>query len=402
MTSPISSPIRLNANPLEGEKEPWDWWRSEMPICEKWAYFDHAAVGPLSRPAAEAIRRFVQEATLEGDTVWPRWAARVEQLRGAAAELLGAETSEICLVPNTTAGINLVAEGFPWRAGDSVVVPEGEFPSNLLPWKNQRHRGVEVRIVPRREGQVLVDDLLAHANGSTRIIAASWVGYASGYRLDLESLVERAHRRGVLVFLDAIQGLGIYPLDVRQVPVDFLAADGHKWLLGPEGAGIAFIRREQLDQLRCTSVGWNSNRNPHHFNQTELALREDAARFEGGSANMVGLSALGASLEMFLNVRRKFGPDSIARRVISLAEDLDRRLRSLDIPSRLPSDPERRSGIVTFDVPDIEPGVVRKLALDRGVAVSCRDGGVRASLHVYHAPEDLDRLLDALREAISR
>ncbi len=383
-----------------GDRDPWAWWRSQMPICQKWAYFDHAAVGPLCQPAAEAISTFVQEATELGDTAWPRWASRVEQTRASAAELIGADTAEIGLLPNTTAGINLVAEGFPWQPGDNVVVPEGEFPSNLLPWLNQQERGVEVRIVPRRGEEVHTADLINHVDNATRIIAVSWVGFASGYRIDVASLVEQAHRRGVLVFLDAIQALGIYPLDVRQVPVDFLAADGHKWLLGPEGAGIAMIRREHLQRLRCATVGWNSSKQPHQFSQTELELRDDAARFEGGSANMVGLAALGASLDMFLAVNREFGPDAIGRRVTLLAEELDRRLQRLGVSTRLPAEPQRRSGIVTFDVPGIEPAAFRNLALERGVVLSCRDGGVRASLHAYHDDDDLNRLEAVVREAI--
>ena len=381
--------------------DPWGWWRSQMPICEKWAYFDHAAVGPLTRPAADAIRQFVDEATRQGDTVWPRWASRVEQFRVGAAELLGADSAEITVVPNTTAGINLVAEGFPWQAGDSVVIPEGEFPSNLLPWLNQRAKGVEVRVVPRRGREVHVEDLMGHVDGSTRLIAASWVGFASGYRLDVAELVERAHDRGVLVFLDAIQGLGVYPLDVGEIPVDFLAADGHKWLLGPEGAGIAMIRREHLDRLRCTTVGWNSSAESRAFSQTELTLRSDAARFEGGSTNMVGFAALGASLEMFLTVRRRIGPRSLADRVVELAGMLGDRLGRIGVSTRMPSETRHRSGIVTFDVAGVDPSVVRRIAAERGVAVSCRDGGVRASLHVYHDESDLDRLETAVRAAMS-
>src|SRR6056297_1232185 len=393
------------ADPSQGppiDRDPWSWWRRQMPVTAKWAYLDHAAVAPLPVPAVQAISEFQRQASEEGDTVWPEWSRRVETLRAQFAALVGAETDEICLMPNTTAGVNLVAEGFPWSPGDSVVVPEGEFPSNLFPWLNQESKGVDVRIVPRRDGAVDLDDLFDAVDESTRIISASWVGYSSGYRIDLNELVDRAHRRGVLVFVDAIQGLGIYPLDVGETPVDFLAADGHKWLLGPEGAGIAMIRREHLDRLRCTTVGWNSSAESRAFSQTELTLRSDAARFEGGSTNMVGFSALGASLEMFLAVRRQFGPRSLADRVVELAGTLADRLGRIGVSTRMPSEPRHRSGIVTFDVAGVDPESVRRIAAERGVAVSCRDGGVRASLHVHHDDSDLDRLETAVREAMSR
>ena len=251
-----------------------------MPVAQQWAYFDHAAVAPLSQPAVDAITQYTLQAANLGDTVWPQWAARIEHLRETVAGMIGAQKGEICMVPNTTTGINLVAEGWPWQKGDNVILPEGEFPSNLFPWLNQQSRGVEVRIVPRRrgqggrgqggrgqerEGEVCIDDLLEQVDDSTRMIAVSWVGYASGYRIDLDSLVHQAHQRGVLVFLDAIQGLGMFPLDLKKTPVDFLAADGHKWLLGPEGAGIAMIRSEHIDRLRCGNIGWGSVKNSHNY-----------------------------------------------------------------------------------------------------------------------------------------
>ena len=397
---PSDAPIPASADaphPPSCAQAPWQWWRSEMPIVDRWAYLDHAAVGPLTARAGAALRHFADQATSQGDTVWPQWSARLEQLRSGLAELITADREEICLLPNTTTGINLVAEGFPWQPGDSVVLPEGEFPSNLYPWLNQQSKGVDVRIVPRRDGQVLVDDLMSRVDGSTRIISVSWVGYASGYRLNLDELVEKAHRRGVLVFLDAIQGLGIYPLDVSQTPVDFLAADGHKWMLGPEGAGMGMIRREQLERLRCTNVGWNSVENAHLFSGSSFDIRGEAARFEAGSANMVGMSALAASVELFLEIRRQHGNQAIGERVIGLAETLDRMLGEIGVPTRLPADPQCRSGIVTFDVPETDPAAVRKEAMQRGVVVSCRGGGVRASIHAYNNEDDLARLVEAVQ-----
>ena len=246
-------------------KKPWAWFRAKMPIANRWAYFDHAAVAPLPRDAVDAVNLFTKQASQDGDTAWPKWAAEAEKVRNLFADMVSADISEICLVPNTTTGINIVAEGFPWKPGDNVVIPEGEFPSNLFPWLNQQSKGVEVRIVPRRGQRVVVDDLLARADGATRIISASWVGFSSGYRLDIKELTEKAHARGLLVFLDAIQGLGMYPLDLSAVPVDFVAADGHKWLLGPEGAGMMAIRQCHIETLRCGNVGWNSVANSHLF-----------------------------------------------------------------------------------------------------------------------------------------
>lgn len=379
------------------ERTPWLWWRSQMPIAPTWAYFDHSAVAPLSGPAAAAIQHLADEAALLGDTVWPSWAAGLEHLRGQFAQLLNADLSEICLVPNTSTGINLVAEGWPWQPGESVVVPDGEFPSNLFPWLNQASRGVEVRVVARQGGEVRVDDLMSRVDESTRMIAVSWVGYASGFRVDLDRLVEEAHRRDVMVFVDAIQGLGIFPLDVQRTPVDFLAADGHKWLLGPEGLGVAMIAQRHLERLRCGNVGWNSVKSPFQYAEPKLELRSTAARFEPGSANLLGAAGLSASLDLFLRVRACHGEASIGERVLDLAERLDTDLRAAGAVTRQTSDSAHRSGIVTFDVPGIAPAEVRRRAVEQKVVVSCRDGGVRASIHAYNDDEDIRRLVEVVR-----
>lgn len=386
-----------------------------MPVAQQWAYFDHAAVAPLSQPAVDAITQYTLQAANLGDTVWPQWAARIEHLRETVAGMIGAQKGEICMVPNTTTGINLVAEGWPWQKGDNVILPEGEFPSNLFPWLNQQSRGVEVRIVPRRrgqggrgqggrgqerEGEVCIDDLLEQVDDSTRMIAVSWVGYASGYRIDLDSLVHQAHQRGVLVFLDAIQGLGMFPLDLKKTPVDFLAADGHKWLLGPEGAGIAMIRSEHIDRLRCGNIGWGSVKNSHNYTTPSMDLKNEASRFEPGSANMIGSTALAASVDLFAKVIQTHSPDAIQNRVLQLVENLDSRLREVGAIPRTPTAAENRSGIVTFDVPSAEPNEIRSRGLDQKVVVSCRDGGVRASVHVYNNQDDIDRLVDVVRSFV--
>jgi len=379
------------------EESPWQWWREQMPICGNWAYFDHAAVAPLSGPAAEASRQFIDQAVSAGDTLWPEWAAKIEHLRRSTAELLDADPAEICMIPNTSTGISLVAEGWPWQHGENVIVPEGEFPSNLFPWLNQRERGVELRLVPRHQGEVRVADLIDRIDDQTRIIAVSWVGYASGYRIDIAELVREAHQRGVLVFLDAIQGLGIFPLNVSEIPVDFLAADGHKWLLGPEGAGVAMIRREHLPKIRCGNVGWGSVKNSHNYKDPVFELRDTAARFESGSANMLGAAALSASMELFLQIRRRHGEQAIAKRILELTVNLDHQLREAGANTRMPVDPRHQSGILTFEVPGVDPIEVRKTGLQRNVVVSCRDGGVRASVHAYNNADDLRRLVSVVQ-----
>jgi selenocysteine lyase/cysteine desulfurase len=372
--------------------------RAEMPVARRWAYFDHAAVAPLTAPAAETFATWSTEAVAEGDTVWPDWARRVEATRDAAARLIGADRDEIALVHNTTAGISLVAEGLDWRPGDNVVTLADEFPSNAYPWLNLESRGVETRRVPTENGRLDLHKLMSACDARTRIISVSWVGYATGYRHDVDHIVELAHERGILVMLDAIQGLGAFPLDIRVMPVDFLAADGHKWMLGPEGAGIAYVRREHLERLRPLGVGWHSVVHASDYSRIELTLKPSAARYEGGSQNMAGMLALGASLELLLEL-------NIERIAAAILDVTDRACKLLcEIGATIVSDrrPEhrggqQRSGIVAFELPGRDPLAVKKYCLRHEVVLSCRAGRLRISPHAYNNEEDLDRLVDALR-----
>ncbi|HEY2841758.1 MAG TPA: aminotransferase class V-fold PLP-dependent enzyme, partial [Pirellulales bacterium] len=326
---------------------------------------------------------------------WPQWAEQLEHVRRRGAELISASPDEIALVRNTTEGVNLVAEGFPWQAGDNVVVPADEFPTNLYPWMNLASRGVELRRVPVEQGRVDLEKIAAACDARTRMISISWVNYAHGWRNDLDALAELAHARGALLFVDAIQGLGMFPLDVRRTPVDFLAADGHKWLLGPEGAGLLYVRREHLDLLRPLAVGWNSVKRANDFQHIELVVKDSAARYEGGSYNMPGFHAFGASLELLLAYTR----EEMEARILATTDEACRRLQSIGATVHSHRDGGHASGIVAFDLPGRDSMQVRKQLLAHGVATGCRAGRVRISPHAYTNEQDLDQLLAAVEAA---
>lgn len=371
----------------------WQQFRQQMPVARHWAYYDHAAVAPLSGPSQESLEAWSRDMADNGDVHWPLWAARLEHVRRQGAALIGARGEEIALVRNTTEGIGLVAEGFPWQSGDNVVTLADEFPSNRLPWQNLESRGVETRLV---EATGTDDDLrrIAEAcDARTRIVSVSWVDYLSGRRFDVAELASVVHRRGALLFLDAIQGLGVFPIDVAKAEVDFLAADGHKWLLGPEGAGLLYVRSALLERLRPIGVGWNSVVDAARFSPNERRLKPSASRYEGGSPNMGGFVALGASLALLASV----GTKSLAQRILKLVDQAAERLRDIGATVYLPEQPERRSGIMTFEMPGHNPTAVRRHLQTAGVALSCRGGRLRISPHYYNDASDLDRLIDALR-----
>ncbi len=370
-------------------------FRRQMPVAALWAYLDHAAVAPLSGPAQKAIAGWAREAAEEGATDWSAWTHRVEETRRRAARLIGSAAAEIALVPNTTSGISLVAEGYPWLSGDNVVTLADEFPSNQYPWMNLAGRGVETRRVSTDEGRLDLAKLDEACDERTRIVAISWVGYATGYRHDLGAVAQIAHHHGALVCLDAIQGLGVFPLDVGQTAIDFLAADGHKWLLGPEGAGVLYVRGEHLERLRPLGVGWNSVVHSHDFRHIELKLKPSAERYEGGSQNMVGMLALGASLEMLLG----YGIDQIAEQILKITDQACERLAQIGAQIVSVREGERRSSIVSFELAGHDPALVRRHCLAQRVLLSCRGGRLRISPHAYNNEDDLDRLIAALESA---
>lgn len=381
----------------------WTEFRRELPVTQKWAYFDHAAVAPLSQRAYDRMARWSAEALLDGDANWTAWARQAESARSRAAQILNADTAEVGLVPNTSWGINLVAEGFPWNPGDNVVLPAGEFPSNVYPWMNLRDRGVEVRIVPLDGVRVSLDRIADACDSRTRILSASWVGYVSGYRLDPAELADLAHRRGALFFLDAIQGLGVFPLDVRKTGVDFLAADGHKWLLGPEGAGIFYTRAEHLPLLRPLNVGWNSVVQGNDFSRIELNLKPTAARYESGSQNLAGFIGLAGSLETLQKFGLGSSQSAIGLRVLELTDRLHERLIEAGYECLADrSTPAVKSGILAFRDPRIDSQHLKTELFRDRVVISCRSGWLRCSVHGFNAEEDFDRLFAALQRVARR
>lgn len=234
----------------------WDAVRSLFPVTRKWAFFDHAAVAPIPDTAAAELARYARVVGENGIAGVLDLVAGTTRVRQLAARLINAPAVEdVMFVPNTTVGIGLIAEGFPWKPGENVVLAADEYPSNQYPWLNLQGRGVEVRRVPSRGNRVEIDDISAAMDAKTRVLSTSAVQFASGFRADLDALGGLCRSRGVFFFVDAIQALGVFPIDVQRTPVDALAADGHKWLLAPEGAGFAYVRREWVDRLHPIGVG---------------------------------------------------------------------------------------------------------------------------------------------------
>lgn len=317
--------------------------------------------------------------------------------------MVNAAPAEIALVPNTTFGISIVSEGLSWKSGDNVVIPAGEFPSNHYPWLHLADQGVELRVVPTgSDGSFSASDVERFCDSRTRVVAASWVGYASGYRIDPLEIASVAHAHGAFFFLDAIQGMGVFPLDVQDSGIDFFAADGHKWMMGPEGAGLFFCRETLLDELRPRVVGWNSVKSCYDFSTIDLTFKPTAARFEGGSQNMCGTLGLGASLDLLR--QNGYSPQSncIADRVISITDRLVQGLTGIGFECSSNRSPEHRSGIVSFTHPEADPAWLRSKLLDSNIVTSVRNNQLRFSPHAYVNEEDVKKAIEVLTDLVKQ
>lgn len=285
----------------------------EFPLLPELIYLNHAAVSPWPRRTAEAVKRFAEENLREGASRYPEWLQTERLLRGQLARLINAPSiDDIALVKNTSEGLSIVAHGIDWQPGDEVVTTDEEFPSNRIVWESLAGRGVRLREV-RVSGVADPEAAILEATGPrTRIVTVSSVQYATGLRLDLARLGEACHRRGIALCVDAIQGLGVIPHDVQAAYVDFLVADGHKWLLGPEGIGLLYCPAAWRARLALHEYGWHMVEAMGDYARRDWRPAASGRRFECGSPNMLGIHALSASLSLILEARTGSGgaPDT--------------------------------------------------------------------------------------------
>lgn len=354
---------------------------AEFALAPRLIYLNHAAIAPWPLRTAAAIADFAEENVQYGAAHQPEWDAREQALRQQLGELLNAPSSEdIALLKNTSEGLSLIAYGLDWREGDQVVISEEEFPSNRIVWESLAHFGVRVQVAPTRQSvdpeQVILDCI----NSRTRLVSVSSVSFATGLRLDLARIGGHCRRHGVLFCIDAIQSLGAFALDVQAVGADFVVADAHKWLLGPEGIAVFFCAPAQRDRLTLRQFGWRMVADLGNYDRLDWTPAASARRFECGSPNSIGIAGLHASLSLLLEVGMKRISEEVLTRTQFLSESLAQ-MPELELLSR--TDERFRSGIISFKP---RHGASEALGLqlrERGVICAVRGGGVRFSPHFY-------------------
>lgn len=365
--------------------------RREFPVTQEKIFLAHAGVCPLPRRVAQAVAEYAQRAT-GGDQESMIFPAILTETRALAARLLGCESEEVAFVGPTSLALSLVAAGLKFRRNDNVLIYHDDYPSNVYPWMALAERGVEVRMLPTRAlGLIRPREVLGQVDEHTRLVALASCHFVSGFRIDHAAIGEALRQRGILFCLDAIQTLGAFPTTVEHV--DFLAADAHKWLLGPCGAGLLYVRRELQQHLNPPIYGWHNLRCPDYVAQEQLVWRSGARKFEPGTQNLLGLVGLKAALELLLEVGIEHIAAELLRKRARLVSALQARgctVLHADAP------PENASGIVTWLKPGADMAAVHQRLLTAGVVSSLRADRqgqryIRFSPHFYNTDAELDQ-----------
>ena len=368
---------------------------TEFQLDDSIVYLNHAAVSPWPRRTADAVSAFAKENLAWGSRRYPEWVKTETRLRQQLQTLINARSAdEIALLKNTSEALSVVAYGLPWRAGDKVVISNQEFPSNRIVWESLAKYGVTTEAADLSQDDTPEDALIACLDNSTRLLSVSSVQYATGLRLDLGKLGSTCRKRGILFCVDAIQSLGALTFDVQSCQADFVMADGHKWMTGPEGIALFYCRSEIMNRLDLKQYGWHMVENLSDYSHTTWETARSARRFECGSPNMTGIHALHASLELLLEV----GMAAIQQQVLENTRFmLDFFNRHADRFALLtPQEAERHAGIVTFRPLQETADSLYEMLSAANIACALRGGGIRFSPHFYTPRKKLCKALELL------
>ncbi|GMR11526.1 MAG: aminotransferase class V-fold PLP-dependent enzyme [Anaerolineae bacterium] len=369
-----------------------DQLREDFPITEEWVNLDNAGLSPFPRPVVEAVERLIDQRVRKGVLAYWDWVDTIQETKELIAGLIHASAEEIAFTQNTSEGINTVANMLEWKPGDNVVLNDLEFFPNYWPWIRLRKFGVETRLVKHREGLITTEDLARQMDSHTRVVALSSISWINGLKHDLAEIGALAKEHGAFLVVDAIQHVGVTELDVRQGPVDFLACGGHKWLFSLLGSGFFFCRRELIEHFEPAYVGWQSDADRFNYEFRDYRLAPDAQRFMHGNNNLAGVHGMHAGIS-FIN---RIGLQNIERRNRRLTDYLIENLQPLGVTFLSPLEDKYRSAILNFIPRD--PARVQELATERKIIVCVREGGIRVSPNFYNTEEEIDRLIEVVRD----
>ena len=368
----------------------------EFPLQDGLIYLNHAGVSPWPIRTTRAVKDFAEENMVQGSQNYLKWIEVETSLRHKAECLINAPSiNDIALLKNTSEALSVVAYGLDWKTGDNVVSSDQEFPSNRIVWESLSKKGVELRQADLMSAKTPEDALFSLVDNRTRLIAISSVQFSTGLRMDLDVIGEFCRKHDILFCVDAIQSLGAVELDAHEIRADFVMADGHKWMLGPEGLALFYSTPEARDRLDLKQYGWHMVEAVGDFDRREWEIARTARRFECGSSNMVGIHALNASLSLLLEI----GMDKVENEVENRSEYLfDKIQRETDLELVTSTEAGRYAGIVTFRRKGIDNKELYDHLVSQNVVCAHRAGGIRLSPHFYTPYEHLDKVIELVKK----
>ncbi|MDP9098833.1 MAG: aminotransferase class V-fold PLP-dependent enzyme [Verrucomicrobiota bacterium] len=371
----------------------------EFPICARKIYCAHAADSPLPRRVADAMRESIERATVDSRN-YDGELERIEETRTLVAQLLECETEEIAFTGPTASGLNTVANGLDWERGDEVVCYLDDYPANVYPWLALERHGVKpVLLETARIGEITPEIVERALTKRTRLVALASANYCSGYRIDLEGIGALCAERGVLFSVDAIQTMGVFPVPLKNV--DFASAGAQKWMLGPSGAGILFVKKSRHDLLRPAMIGgWNVV-SPNFISQREVKFETGGRKFEPGAYTHTVLAGLKAAVELLLEA----GPNEVGQRISALTQTLRDRIAPAGFEYLSPIEEKNRCGILTVRHPHVSSSALWDSLTKNDVVASLRHdranrAWLRISPHFYNTEAEIQRMADLLMEGI--
>lgn len=366
----------------------------EFNLSNNLIYLNHAAVSPWPRRASDAVKAFAEQNANYGSHYYLDWLKKQNEIRIQLKNILNAPSvDDIALVKNTSEALSFVAYGLDWKSGDNIVSSNEEFPSNRIPWESLANQGVEFRQADLALHASPEEALFSLVDSDTRLLTISSIQFASGRRVDLEKIGQFCKDNEILFCIDAIQSLGAFEFDVQAYQADFVMADGHKWMFGPEGLGVFYTTPESRSKLKLTQYGWHMMANIHNYENKPWEIHPTARRFECGSPNMLGIHAWSASLSLLLET----GMKQIEKGVIENTEYLMHKINAHSQLTLLGNHhPSLKSGIVLFEHKSIDNNQLYKHLQKNGVVCALRGGGIRFSPHFYHSKDELERAIDLI------
>jgi len=369
--------------------------RRFFPAVENQLYLNHAASSPFSTRVVNALGEYTENRLSGTVDAHKQDFREMESLRKNLATLIQASPDRIAFTSNTSHGLNIIAQGYPWKPKDEILLSSMEFPANVYPFLNLKKQGVVVKTIPENEGRIRVEDIVEYVTDNTRMLSLSYVQYLNGYRANLQNIGTFCRENDILFVVDGIQGLGAVPLNVSNTPVDAVATGGQKWLISPKGTGFLYLSEALQNRLDMTYLGWLSVEDPFDFHNFKQAVKGNASRYEMATPNHIGFYGMNAAVQLLLDV----GINTISLHLLEITGYLREELKAMGCEIRTRFEDGERAGIMLFSCGEAEENErIFKSLMEKQVTISLREGHLRVSPHFYNTKEDMVRFVETLRE----